>query len=656
MFLRLAAIAILSAALVGCPEDSPTSPSTGSDASADSATDAAGSDVSSETGAPDTSEPDVGTDTPATPDVEDDTPATPDVEDDTPATPDVEDDTPATPDVEDDTPATPDVVEDLPPTPDVEDDTPATPDVEDDTPSTPDVVEDLPPTPDVGGDATGPPDVPTSDIGSDANTDTAETQLQALIAAARAAGTDGTTGTWTVNGALVTGTRSIGNAADQGFYVQGGPTGPAVFVREAPDSLPALGDEVLFDATELDITNGAVHVMAYTGLTTVSSGNDLTSWIQDVSAVDFAEAGALEDLESELITISGAIAGGFAFAGSGYRRVPLVTDGDLSGDIALRMPDAVRDAVLVDSGGDPVACFVDLAAYPLGRFNATPQPTAFDILDVGLFCPPPFVLGAYTIGPDKVVVEFGRPIEASSITDAATQFLFDGGLTATFAGVGPGPNAVTVTLDGATDAQVTYTVSVTETITDTIAQGVDPAANTASFSGFEAPELILINEVDADTVGADVDEFVELYNPGTEDVDLDGYTLVLINGSNLNDYGGGPLSGVLPAGGYALIASQDTLDASDVASLEFSFESLGDSYNNGYIQNGPDAVAIVKGGIVVDALSYEGAVTGYVEGTAAVDDDSTEFSLQRCGVDTDDNSVDFRLEAAPTPGAANTCL
>lgn len=49
--------------------------------------------------------------------------------------------------------------------------------------------------------------------------------------------------------------------------------------------------------------------------------------------------------------------------------------------------------------------------------------------------------------------------------------------------------------------------------------------------GFLSAQTLIINEVDADSPGADNAEFVELYS-STPNFPLDGDTLVLFNGSN----------------------------------------------------------------------------------------------------------------------------
>jgi hypothetical protein len=75
------------------------------------------------------------------------------------------------------------------------------------------------------------------------------------------------------------------------------------------------------------------------------------------------------------------------------------------------------------------------------------------------------------------------------------------------------------------------------------------------------------------------------------------------------------------------------------------------------LQNGPDAVRLVSGSTVLDALGYgtvpkTGVFAG--EGTAAPDV-TAGLSLARwyANVDTDDNADDFRSLSTPTPGSGS---
>ncbi len=94
-----------------------------------------------------------------------------------------------------------------------------------------------------------------------------------------------------------------------------------------------------------------------------------------------------------------------------------------------------------------------------------------------------------------------------------------------------------------------------------------------------AQSVVLINEVDADTAGTDVLEFVELYgNPG---VPLDGLVLVFYNGNGDVSYNAFDLDGyALDGNGFFLLGN-----AGVVPTPSIIFPSNG-------LQNGADAVAL----------------------------------------------------------------
>jgi Lamin Tail Domain len=159
-----------------------------------------------------------------------------------------------------------------------------------------------------------------------------------------------------------------------------------------------------------------------------------------------------------------------------------------------------------------------------------------------------------------------------------------------------------------------------------------------------APKLV-INEVDYDQVGTDGDGFVEIKNTGTTAATLTGISLVLVDGADGEEYRRVALTGTLAAGGYAVV---------DVDP-----------------QNGaPDGLAIVDtaSGGLIDALSYEGAITSakigtqtysLVEGTVlpatTADSNAVAGSLIRNpdGRDTGNAASDWAFTTTLTKGAAN---
>jgi hypothetical protein len=155
---------------------------------------------------------------------------------------------------------------------------------------------------------------------------------------------------------------------------------------------------------------------------------------------------------------------------------------------------------------------------------------------------------------------------------------------------------------------------------------------------------LVINEVDYDQVGTDADGFVELFNAGDAPAQLDGIALVFVNGGDSTEYDRETLSGALAAGEHLVVG----VDA----------------------QNGaPDGLALLDAaGVLIDALSYEGAITAatigtetfnLVEGNAlpetVADSNAVAGSLIRNpnGRDTNDAASDWAFTTTLTRGAAN---
>jgi hypothetical protein len=155
---------------------------------------------------------------------------------------------------------------------------------------------------------------------------------------------------------------------------------------------------------------------------------------------------------------------------------------------------------------------------------------------------------------------------------------------------------------------------------------------------------LMLNEVDYDQVGADHDEFVEIYNAGDGVADLTGIAVSPVNGGDGAEYNRKALTGTLAAGAYLVV---------DVT-----------------LQNGsPDGVALVNltTKTLIDALSYEGAITAAtIDGTTydltegitidtTADSSAVEGSLSRIpdGTDTNNSATDWAFTTTGTRGAAN---
>jgi hypothetical protein len=144
---------------------------------------------------------------------------------------------------------------------------------------------------------------------------------------------------------------------------------------------------------------------------------------------------------------------------------------------------------------------------------------------------------------------------------------------------------------------------------------------------------LVINEVDYDQVGTDADGFVEIHNTGDAAVDLSNVDLVAVNGGDSSEYAREQLTGTLAAGGYLAVVIE--------------------------LQNGaPDGLALLEGATLLDALSYEGAITAATIGGQTYnleDSNAVTGSLIRNpnGKDANDAAADWAFTTTLTRGAAN---
>ena len=188
----------------------------------------------------------------------------------------------------------------------------------------------------------------------------------------------------------------------------------------------------------------------------------------------------------------------------------------------------------------------------------------------------------------------------------------------------------------------------------------------ADCAGAPACGTLVINEVDYDNPMTDTAEFVEIFNAGMTDVDLDTLTLAIVNGNDSSVLHEVPLSGTLPAGGYLVVAGPGVMNV-DPAAMVLPLPLAESNLQNGGVPQG-DGVAIYDtvNDVVHDALSYEGSVTAAMIGggmfnlvagnpTLAYDDGYPGKSLIRYpnGQDTGDDATDWTGTLTHTPGAAN---
>ncbi|MBZ4398351.1 lamin tail domain-containing protein [Myxococcus sp. AS-1-15] len=490
-----------------------------------------------------------------------------------------------------------------------------------------------------------------------------------------------------VNGAYVTFIKPTvqGQAATEqvGFFLQAEPNGPAMLVTDAAAlSQVSVGDRVSLTVTEKVVTSEIKEAKTVTNFARLSQGHSVSSLVVNrSSATDLISA--LDTYAYELISLSGTITDTGNGQGTGFTGYRFTTEGvtTAADGLRLRLPTSLVPALEVVQG-----CQFTLVG-PMWRFGATAQPSAFSASDITLNCPAPKLLTATGVSATEVRLTFDRKIDAASVQ--AADFTI---ANLTVSGASVEGALVTLTTNEQTPATA-YTATVTGEVTDLSGKPVNPANNSANFTGFTPPPegaSLVINEIDYDNVGTDNAEFIEIYNRGNAAADLSDLRLLLVNGdapataprrpykefllSTVTDASGATVTS-LPAGGYLVAASANYFAANPLPGVLRLIIVSASNQQTDIIQNGSgDGVGLLKfsTGEIIDTVFYEpgnqnpvfnietgvGAVDrSFVEGTrtTAADSTSAAGSLQRVpnGGDTNNNDADFAFlpisPGGPTP-------
>jgi len=171
-------------------------------------------------------------------------------------------------------------------------------------------------------------------------------------------------------------------------------------------------------------------------------------------------------------------------------------------------------------------------------------------------------------------------------------------------------------------------------------------------------EKVFISEVQI--AGQTVkDEFIELYNPNTKDVNLTGFSLKkkTSTGNESNLISASAFSGIIPALGFFLIAPQKNDDGTEnyqglvVPNARYSGKSFSIADNNTILLYDPNDVLVDKVGFG-SAQDFETAATKNPPTGNSISRkyiNSTETGQEQ---DSDNNSLDFEVKS-PTPNTKN---
>ncbi len=482
-------------------------------------------------------------------------------------------------------------------------------------------------------------------------------QLAAVIAA-----TDDATVSLPVHLATVTYTKAaVGTGTDgAGFFVQGEPTGPALYVAVDPASLtpiPAKGDQVSFTVTKKSTTGALPYVNTLTGFTRDSTGGSVAAFVKDLNAASDLVTG-LAGYAARPLKLTAQISGAFASDGAGFLSAPITTAGMPSGDagLVLRVPFALQNSFDLVQG-----CSLALDGPPMWRFNANAQVSAWAATDYTVSgCPLPKIAAAFAQSATSVVVEFNRALAPASLSADGAQFVLDNGATVSAAALGGAGKRVVLTTS-ALASGTTYQVVVAGTLTDLAGGGIDPTGNTASFPGPGActGSSVVISQVfgGGGNTGAPYQtDFIELHNRTGAAVSLEGWSVQYASRTSAS-WNAVALTGSLPAGGYLLVAGASGTNGSPLPTPDVT-STLNLSATDGKVLLAKVATAFTVNCPKTDAnvADFVGFGTADCSLGSAAGSPTNAAALMRLGegcVDTSNNAADFNVQA-PTPRNAST--
>jgi lamin tail-like protein len=155
---------------------------------------------------------------------------------------------------------------------------------------------------------------------------------------------------------------------------------------------------------------------------------------------------------------------------------------------------------------------------------------------------------------------------------------------------------------------------------------------------------LTINEVQTAGAGGPDDEFIELHNPGTCAVALDGYALFYRSSDGVDDHmvWSAAAGQSMQPGQFFVLGGKDFAAGADFP--------MGGSVALGAAGGG---LGLKQEDTLVDSVGWGNASNDYVEGTAALAPESGK-SIGRFpdGSDTDDNASDFG-DLSPSPRKTN---
>ncbi|CAN5296785.1 hypothetical protein BH10PAT1_BH10PAT1_2620 [soil metagenome] len=146
--------------------------------------------------------------------------------------------------------------------------------------------------------------------------------------------------------------------------------------------------------------------------------------------------------------------------------------------------------------------------------------------------------------------------------------------------------------------------------------------------------------------GHSADEFVELFNPTGSNIDLTNWKLTKKTASGTESTIIATMSGNIASGGYFLIGGPD-YSGTPSADISYDADSATVSSNNTVLLYGNDGTTVIDKVGLGNATDFE---------TATIANPANGKSVERTtpSTDTDNNSVDFILQAIPDPHSSTS--
>jgi hypothetical protein len=156
----------------------------------------------------------------------------------------------------------------------------------------------------------------------------------------------------------------------------------------------------------------------------------------------------------------------------------------------------------------------------------------------------------------------------------------------------------------------------------------------------------VINELQAASATATGDEWIELYNPCTTAINLNGWKIDYRSAANNNGGTLVTLTQSIPVGGYLLF----------VGPMYTGSATKDGTLSNGIAQSGGAVGLLTPNDVRADSVSFDmlTTVNDFTEGTPAKNPPKGQsIGRHPDGTDTENNNSDFQVYTTPTPRMAN---